>query len=590
MGSENLGSLLKDLTGQQEMWEGFHPSDAASSQTKTTSSAMSGGINNPDDSYDSPGDGEDDGYETCGSADMIHGTHSLTIEEYGQTYEEPRNYNLNKARQFISDEPGFVRRATKGEKVNWEKTGLKVGEASKPDTKFTPWTLVVDYLGRFTGKTSAGLASSYFTVEALLGNQLWDFFYLHYPPAYIKNPVFFVPTYQFEHHLKVVNAELDLKLAIPGGSLGDNLKLAFGHDGVPRPRFMGRSTSHDHFEELSDAVPKRNPADKMNKTAIDNFLGTMNAIGQAGHGQKKNKSEKTRKKRAEAHRDWGHSIKRVQRYLGLRKKSAAAEKAKPSLDLSMSMAEEMERSVVFIAIDLEAYEHENNKLTEIGVAILDTAKISNVAPGEGGKKWFDFIDAHHIRVKENAWMRNSTYLAGCPDRFDFGESDVVLLDECAATLDKIINESAIGRPVVLVFHEASSDIRYLNLIGYDINIVPNFVEVVDTREMEQFINRSSNAAKLKSLLDWLDIDSRNLHNAGNDAVYTLQAMISLAIKKRVMSLEKLTEKTSSQKISGHVPFGEFKKKEQQGEGWSSGGEDTDGGEPISRHFGESNNP
>ncbi|KAK3357529.1 hypothetical protein B0T25DRAFT_161757 [Lasiosphaeria hispida] len=580
MAPDNLSSLLQDLTGQKEMWEGFSPSEATPTQAKTTSSTMS-------DGNASPGEGEDDGYDSCGSADMIHGTHNLSIQECGQEHEEsPRNYNLNKARQFVSDEPSFLRNATKVENVNWAKTGLKLGEVSQPTMKFCPWKLVVNYLGQFTGKTSADLASPLFTDDALLDNQIWDFFYLHYPPASNKDPLLFVPTYQFEHHLEVVNAKLGIQLAIPNGSSGDGFKLIFGHGGMPRPRFLGRSTSLDHFEELRDAIPRRKPADKMNKAAIDKFGAMVKAINEAGKSSKKNKSEKTRTKRVKTHRAWGHSIKRVQRYLGMRKKSTAAAKPEPSLDLTMPVAEEMEGSVVFMAIDLEAYEHENKVVTEIGVAILDTAKIASVPPGEGGTKWFDFIDAHHIRVKEHSWLRNSTYLAGCPENFGFGESDVVPLNECATALDKIINEAAAGRPVVLVFHDASSDIKYLKLIHYDINDIPNLVEVVDTREMEQYISRSLNSTKLKSLLDSLEIDYSYLHNAGNDAVYTLQAMIGLAIQKRVMSLKKPTQKTLPQKITGHVPYDEFKKQEEQNEGWSSGGEDSDGGDAAGHQFGE----
>ena len=40
-----------------------------------------------------------------------------------------------------------------------------------------------------------------------------------------------------------------------------------------------------------------------------------------------------------------------------------------------------------------------------------------------------------------------------------------------------------------------------------------------------------------NVLAYLGISYRYLHNAGNDAVYTLQAMVALAVKKRVMSLE-----------------------------------------------------
>jgi len=90
---------------------------------------------------------------------------------------------------------------------------------------------------------------------------------------------------------------------------------------------------------------------------------------------------------------------------------------------------------------------------------------------------------------------------------------------------------------VLVFHESASDIKYLKLLSYDVDQAKNVVEIVDTRQMHQFLIQSNDSASLASVLHYLGISYSNLHNAGNDAVYTLQAMIGLAVKKRLMSLE-----------------------------------------------------
>ncbi len=95
--------------------------------------------------------------------------------------------------------------------------------------------------------------------------------------------------------------------------------------------------------------------------------------------------------------------------------------------------------------------------------------------------------------------------------------------------------------MVLVFHEASSDIKYLKRFSYHAEAAANVLEAIDTREMHQFLVRSNDSASLASVLDYLDIPHRHLHNAGNDAVYTLQAMVGLAVKKRVMSLDKEDE-------------------------------------------------
>jgi DNA polymerase III epsilon subunit-like protein len=90
---------------------------------------------------------------------------------------------------------------------------------------------------------------------------------------------------------------------------------------------------------------------------------------------------------------------------------------------------------------------------------------------------------------------------------------------------------------VLVFHESSSDIKFLKLLSYYAEDAKNEVDVVDTREMHQCLVRSNDSASLGNVLAYLGIPYRYLHNAGNDAVYTLQAMVALAVKKRAMGLE-----------------------------------------------------
>ena len=49
--------------------------------------------------------------------------------------------------------------------------------------------------------------------------------------------------------------------------------------------------------------------------------------------------------------------------------------------------------------------------------------------------------------------------------------------------------------------------------------------------MWKYVKRETNPAKLAVVLQELGLIGWNLHNAGNDAVYTLQAMIGLAIKR-----------------------------------------------------------
>jgi DNA polymerase III alpha subunit (gram-positive type) len=87
------------------------------------------------------------------------------------------------------------------------------------------------------------------------------------------------------------------------------------------------------------------------------------------------------------------------------------------------------------------------------------------------------------------------------------------------------------RNIIFVGHSAGADITYLKTLGYDIHNLSNIQEIIDTALMWQGIKREYSPRNLGSVLAEIDIAGWNLHNAGNDAVYTLQAMIGIAIKQ-----------------------------------------------------------
>jgi DNA polymerase III alpha subunit (gram-positive type) len=86
------------------------------------------------------------------------------------------------------------------------------------------------------------------------------------------------------------------------------------------------------------------------------------------------------------------------------------------------------------------------------------------------------------------------------------------------------------RSIILVGHDVNADINFLRNIGYEVHNLSNLLEVVDTAAMWRYMKREANPRNLGSILAELDIIGWNLHNAGNDAVYTLQAMIGISVK------------------------------------------------------------
>lgn len=321
------------------------------------------------------------------------------------------------------------------EHVSWPETGLRKGERSEKDALFIPWKLVKSYPHQYIGKANGERAKHFFDNPTIHMHHPWDFFYIYDPTDLKDKHILFVPTYQFEHLLGIINTNLGTVLTIPvkGGNIVEKFQITFGIGGSPVPRFLGRSTSFDTFEALEKSLPSWNQQDDLrhlSTMAQGDFVDKVKAIRASSKHTKSKKSEKRRIVRIQDHKSWGKSVKRVQRYLGIRKKTAdlpALEKmsltetqaTKPTA-AGVPVVAKPEQSVVFVCIDIEAFEKNQDVITEIGVAVFDTLDIDNLSPGEKGENWFPLIRAHHYRIKENSWAENGVYVAGNAGNFDFG--------------------------------------------------------------------------------------------------------------------------------------------------------------------------
>ena len=222
-----------------------------------------------------------------------------------------------------------------------------------------------------------------------------------------------------------------------------------------------------------------------------------------------------------------------------------AQELKP-IDIDRIAPHKFEGSVIFIAVDVESYERNHNLVTEIGVATLDTSDIEQIPPGKNGRNWQSKIRARHIRVKEHADYHNSDFVNGCADRFEFGSSEIVpLIDTPKIVADcfrppysasnypediSTLHPNPQERNIVFVGHDPNVDIRYLQKLGYNPLQLSNLLEVIDTGTLDKVWKQHNQQRSLGNILYDLDMVSWHLHNAGNDAVYTLWAMIGVAIQ------------------------------------------------------------
>ncbi|CCE82672.1 Piso0_002408 [Millerozyma farinosa CBS 7064] len=166
-----------------------------------------------------------------------------------------------------------------------------------------------------------------------------------------------------------------------------------------------------------------------------------------------------------------------------------------------------------MCIDVEAWERNISKVTEVGVAIYD--------PKDSPYSIFPVIKQFHIIIKEHEKMVNGRF---CPDnkrKFMGGTSYKMSMSECRSFMNKLISQYW-GRDdvpdAVLVGHNVKADINWLRSVG---SRLPEPLSIVDTSKLHSMSFTSGGS--LRNILRLLQIPHGYLHNAANDAYYTLLA-------------------------------------------------------------------
>ncbi|XDG01546.1 hypothetical protein ABKA04_001161 [Annulohypoxylon sp. FPYF3050] len=378
--------------------------------------------------------------------------------------------------------------------------------------------------------------------EVLFENRSWDVYFLSDPNGFGRDPLLLVPTSQFKDFVDVVGAQLQISLPIPRGLTGEKFSLAFGSWGMPLPRFLGRAQSLDDLERFKDQA-KRSPQDYsrgLHATALELFKNKMEEIhNSVKSGKKKKNPEAARIKRVERQKGYGRMVKRSQRYLGLLRGRAEAglgsnpDVSATSWDVDKLVPFQTKDTVRFVCVDVEAWERSRHVITEVGFAVLDTEDTMRVAPGKDGCNWFELIKSRHFVIREHLDKINTMYVQGCPHLFSFGASEYVYSKDIARMIGNIIGdtESEDKRPVIMVGHDMVQDLKYLTDVGFNIWRVPQFKDEIDTKSMYQRLQKSANGRALSTLCEELGVPGYNFHNAGNDATYTLRAMIAMAVQQ-----------------------------------------------------------
>jgi hypothetical protein len=178
----------------------------------------------------------------------------------------------------------------------------------------------------------------------------------------------------------------------------------------------------------------------------------------------------------------GISLKKIENF----DKSIAREK--------MLLKQALDSNKKILSFDVEWYEGSCHKILEIGYSFLNEGEIVS----------------ENILIKENLMLLNGNHVPNNKYNFMFGETKVMLLDDAKAYFNNICDQADF-----YLGHSLSNDFSSLGMIVdtdkvFDITRLFNYFNHGTTQKMS--LERMCYAVKLKT---------EYLHNAGNDARYSL---------------------------------------------------------------------
>jgi len=178
------------------------------------------------------------------------------------------------------------------------------------------------------------------------------------------------------------------------------------------------------------------------------------------------------------------------------------------------------------ALDFEDWEMDHSITTEFGYS---SVYWENGTEGE---------DCGHLTVKEHDMYRNGKYVADNRKHYQFGQTVEVSKKVFKSKVSSVITDMHSRGPIFLVFHDPSQDIKTLKKLevplGDAVFDLPETVPsegifMIDTAALfAALIGEDNNKPGLKQACNHLQIETEYLHNAGNDAYYTLSALRDMA--------------------------------------------------------------
>ncbi|KAJ5988871.1 hypothetical protein N7481_004081 [Penicillium waksmanii] len=433
---------------------------------------------------------------------------------------------------------GYVRKIPKGQNTRanqWIEWTQEEAIASSPDnspswcsaqgifpktidlaSSYCPVLALRNIPHKFFDDEARNKALAKFFETKTLFDRTWTLHYLSLPPGCRgKRLLLLVPLKEAYDYLQEVNTSLSCEVAITEDK-GEGFFLQFDDSDFPRPTLLGVSSSLKTMEGLVIDKSRRitgSWADWMSSHQPAVLKDLEAKIGDALYAEKNlgRKGKKGKKKRLnvlEYARAGAECIDRLQQYFGLRPTGAGIGISISPVDVDSPAPWVYPDGPIFFSVDVEWKERNATHVTEIGISILDTQELRGHHPGLHGTKWMSKIRSHHLRVSEYRFHINKDFCSGCPNNFNYGKSHNTKqdLEQLASAGSESFRKILFNGPEAI------------------------FEETLDTASLYQGLRNDAQLTSLENMMAGLSTWTRDLHNGGNDARYTMVALIIIALE------------------------------------------------------------
>lgn len=194
---------------------------------------------------------------------------------------------------------------------------------------------------------------------------------------------------------------------------------------------------------------------------------------------------------------------------------------------------------IFISIDLDFSNGDHRPPTDVGMTTLDSRGLVRLL--HTNEKPLMFTRHYTFRPEADRRVQGKFCFGNIqriPLSLGFKEALTQIFEYRLSASTNIMFDSKVDlrppyntgfshRPIVLVGHDIEHDLRSLRAVGFNIGAIGPVMAVLDTCSIVRA--RSGKSFRLRKLCkEHLEIDGRYFRVSGNDAVYSMLALLSLA--------------------------------------------------------------